>query len=110
MLTQCSWWMNPLFAHYAGIIDLESTEGGICYDNICAYALVLQDSGDVDSTFGNDFSYRCRKGDRGKYRLTSATVKGRAPIRVLRCHSLNCLGGPKAGIRYEGLWVNPLPF
>jgi hypothetical protein len=42
--------------------------------------------------------------DRGRYRLTAANYRSRCPIRVLRSHSLNSIWGPKAGVRYEGLY------
>lgn len=95
--------MNPLFAHHAGIIDIESTEGGVCYDKHGAYAIVLKDSGEIDAPTESRFTYRPQQNDKGKFRLTAADARSRLPIRVLRCHSLNSIWGPKAGIRYEGL-------
>lgn len=97
--------MSPLFAHHSGIIDLESTEGGVCYDENGAYALVLRDSGEIEASSEKYFTYRCKQGDKGKYRLTAADARSRCPVRVLRCHSLNSMWGPRAGIRYEGLSV-----
>ncbi|UPX16714.1 uncharacterized protein EKO05_0007102 [Ascochyta rabiei] len=98
------WWINPLFAHHAGIIGLESVAGGTTYDKNSAYALVLKDTGEMDATSENAFSYRCPINDKGKFRLTAATPTARDPIRVLRSHSINSIWGPKAGIRYEGLF------
>jgi hypothetical protein len=95
--------MSPLFAHHSGIIDLDSSEGGVCHDNDGAYALVLRETGEIEASCEDQFTYRCKHGDKGKYRLTSADARSRCPIRVLRCHSLNSIWGPKAGIRYEGL-------
>lgn len=98
------WWINPLFAHHAGIIGLEACEGGTTYDKTGAYALVLKGTGEVDAESEEQFTYRVPQDDRGKYRLTAATPKSRDPIRVLRSHSINSIWGPKAGIRYEGLY------
>jgi hypothetical protein len=127
------WWITPLFAHHAGIIDLESTEGGTCYDAHGAYALVLRETGETgafahslveglcftspipferlpltlpspsEEASENAFTYRPQLGDKGKFRLTAGNARSRHPIRVLRCHSLNSVWGPKTGIRYEGL-------
>ena len=99
----CSWWINALFAHHAGIIRLESVEGGTTYDKMGAYALVLKDMGEVDAQSEQVFTYRCPINDKGKFRLTAALPTSRDPIRVLRSHSINSIWGPKAGIRYEGL-------
>lgn len=98
--------MSPLFAHQAGIVGLEAAEGGIDYDKDAAYAVVLRGSGDVEIEAASEskFTYRCKQSDKGRYKLTAATPKSRKPIRVLRCHSLNSIWGPKAGIRYEGLY------
>lgn len=100
-----AWWINSLFAHHAGIIGLESVEGGITYDKYGAYAVVLKDTGEVEASSMERFTYRCSLNDKGKYRLTSATPRSRDPVRVLRSHSINSVWGPKAGIRYEGLYT-----
>ncbi|KAL6705608.1 hypothetical protein ACN47E_006555 [Coniothyrium glycines] len=99
-----AWWINPLFAHHAGIIGIESCEGGTTYDKHGAYAVVLKDSGEIEATSEARFTYRVPQNDRGKFRLTAATPKSRDPIRVLRSHSINSVWGPKAGIRYDGLY------
>ncbi|KAF2138130.1 uncharacterized protein K452DRAFT_321479 [Aplosporella prunicola CBS 121167] len=98
------WWINGMFAFHAGIIDLKSTDGGIVADKYCAYALVLKDTDEVYSETPDKFQYRCRPGDRGRYRMTSADFKSRYPIRVLRSHNLASLWAPRSGIRYEGLY------
>lgn len=102
-LTIRSWWINSLFAHHAGIIGLESVEGGTTYDKNGAYALVLKDTGEIDARSEEVFTYRCPINDKGKFRLTAATPTSRESIRVLRSHSINSIWGPKAGIRFEGL-------
>lgn len=97
------WWINPYFAYHAGIIGLESVEGGTTYDKYGAYALVLKDTGEVEASSMDRFTYRCSRNDKGRYQLTSANPRSRGPVRVLRSHSVNSMWGPKAGIRYEGL-------
>ncbi|KAF9695549.1 hypothetical protein EKO04_006339 [Ascochyta lentis] len=99
------WWINTLFAHHAGIIGLESLQGGTTYNKKAAYALVLKDTGEIDGTSEDFFTYRFPLNDKGKFRLTAATPASRQPIRVLRCHSINSIWGPKAGIRYEGVYA-----
>lgn len=103
MLTIHSWWIHPLFAHHAGIIGLESVDGGTTYDKNGAYALLLKDTGEIDARSEEVVTYRCPIRDKGKFRLTAATPTSREPIRVLRSHSINSIWGPKAGVRYEGL-------
>ncbi|KAF3039359.1 hypothetical protein E8E12_006025 [Didymella heteroderae] len=98
------WWINSLFAHHAGIIGLESVDGGTTYNKNGAYALLLRDTGEIDARSEETFSYRCPISDKGKFRLTAATPTSREPIRVLRSHSINSIWGPKAGVRYEGLY------
>jgi putative methyltransferase len=96
------WWINPLFAHHAGIIGLEACEGGTTYDKHGAYALLLKDTGEIEASSEERFTYRVLQNDKGKFRLTSATPKSRDPVRVLRSHSINSVWGPKAGVRFEG--------
>jgi putative methyltransferase len=98
-----SWWINTLFAYHAGIIGLEAVEGGTTFDKNGAYALVLKETGELEASSGSAFTYRVPQWDKGKFRLTAATPQSRDPIRVLRCHSINSVWGPKAGVRYEGL-------
>ncbi|KAI4643765.1 hypothetical protein J4E93_006778 [Alternaria ventricosa] len=99
-----TWWINPLFAHHAGIIGLEACDGGTTYDKHGAYALLLKDTGEIEASSEERFTYRAPQNDKGKFRLTSATPKSRDPVRVLRSHSINSVWGPKAGVRYEGLY------
>lgn len=94
-----------MFAYHAGIIGLESVEGGITFDQDGAYAIVLKERRDVEGISEDRFTYRCPLNDKGKFKLTSASHQSREPIRVLRSHSVNSIWGPKAGIRYEGLYV-----
>lgn len=85
------------------MIDIKSTEGGICTDGEKAYAVVLKHDDEVDARCPNEFTYRCRHTDKGRYRLTAANFKARYPVRILRSHTLNSLWAPKVGIRYDGV-------
>ncbi|KAF2756851.1 hypothetical protein EJ05DRAFT_511633 [Pseudovirgaria hyperparasitica] len=98
-----SWWINGMFACHAGIIDIETTDGGVCFDEHGAYAVVLKDDSEVEGSSPHTFTYRCGARDRGRFRLTGADSKARWPVRVLRSHALNSLWAPKVGIRYDGL-------
>ncbi|OAG01590.1 uncharacterized protein CC84DRAFT_1208697 [Paraphaeosphaeria sporulosa] len=99
-----SWWINTLFACHAGIIDVDTIDGGVCYDKYGAYAMVILEGGELDAPTESTLTYRCGKDDRGRFRLTAATPRSREPLRVLRSHSVNSMWGPKAGVRYEGLY------
>ncbi|KAJ8110078.1 hypothetical protein OPT61_g6984 [Boeremia exigua] len=103
--TAGDWWIGPLFAHHAGIIGLESVDGGTTYDIDGAYALVLKEASEIGARNDDGFTYRCPISDKGRFRLTAATARSRGPIRVLRNHGVNSTWGPKAGIRYEGLYL-----
>ncbi|KAE9969506.1 hypothetical protein EG328_006829 [Venturia inaequalis] len=98
------WWINGLFAFRDGIINDKCTEGGICHNELGAYAVVLKDDDEANSLSPDRFTYRCRTGDRGRYRLTAADFRSRFPVRVLRSNSLRSLWAPRAGIRYDGLF------
>ncbi|KAF2442885.1 hypothetical protein P171DRAFT_522571 [Karstenula rhodostoma CBS 690.94] len=98
------WWINTLFACYASIIDVDTIDGGVCYDKHGAYAIVIQEGGELDASTESTLTYRCGTDDRGRFRLTTATPRSREPLRVLRSHSVNSIWGPKAGVRYEGLY------
>jgi hypothetical protein len=102
-LTVFSWWINTLYAYYAGIIGLEAIEGGTTFDKHGAYAVVLKTSGEIEARDVDQFTYRVPHSDKGKFRLTAATPQSRDPIRVLRSHNISSIWGPKAGVRYEGL-------
>ena len=100
-----SWWISPLFAHRAGIIDSTSTEGGIVSDAKGAYAVVMTGDDEVSSSEPSMFEYRTRDRDPGRYRLTACTPQSKRPIRILRSHTLHSFWKPLAGLRYDGLWV-----
>ncbi|KAF2087127.1 hypothetical protein K490DRAFT_57197 [Saccharata proteae CBS 121410] len=111
------WWINGMFAFYAGIIDLACTDGGICANPKGAYAIVMKGADEIYTDSPDVFRYRCHSDDPGRFRLTAADFRSRYPIRVLRSHTLTSMWAPRAGIRYDGLhmitgWtikpVNPL--
>ena len=101
--TPGKWWINGLFAFRDGIISSTCTDGGIVYTKSGAYALVLKGDDETDAPNPGKFTYRCRFGDRGRFRLTSADFRSRYPVRVLRDHRLASIWAPKTGIRYDGL-------
>ncbi|KAK8190137.1 uncharacterized protein BKA78DRAFT_353593 [Phyllosticta capitalensis] len=98
------WWINGMFAFHAGIIDLQSTGGGICADKNGAYAVVMTGSDEIYGETPEKFKYRCRPGDPGRFRITSVVdSRSRSTIRVLRSHTLTSLWSPSCGIRYDGI-------
>jgi hypothetical protein len=68
--------------------------------------VLMKDTGEIEASSEKCITYRCSRDDKGRFRLTSAVPRSRAPIRILRSHSLNSIWGPKAGVRYEGLSVH----
>lgn len=99
-----SWWIGPLSAFYAGMIDSCTPQGGIVSDSKGAYAVFLTDDDEISASSAEKFVYRARNGDKGRYRLTAATIDSRHPVRILRSHTLRSFWAPRAGIRYEGLY------
>ena len=98
-----SWWISALFAFNAGILDSSGPQGGIVADSKGAYAVLLTGSDEVSSASPETFVYRARDADRGRFRLTAATIDSRHPVRILRSHALHSFWSPRAGVRYEGL-------
>ncbi|KAI7012539.1 hypothetical protein D0867_14889 [Hortaea werneckii] len=101
--TAGDWWINPLFALYAGIIDNSDANGGVVADANGAYAVVMTEGDEVKGSSPDKFVYRARADDTGRYRLTAGTPESRQPVRILRSHSLRSFYAPKAGLRYDGL-------
>lgn len=101
-----SWWISQLFAHRAGIVDSGSSEGGIVSDSAGAYAVIMTHGDEIPGSTPDTFQYRARDRDPGRYRLTAGTPESRHPIRILRSHSLRSFWKPRAGLRYDGLWVD----
>lgn len=98
-----SWFLSPLFAFRAGIIDSSDSIGGITSDNLGAYAILMTSDEEVLGPSAEKFTYRARADDLGRYRLTAATRESRLPVRVLRAHGLRSFWAPKVGVRYDGL-------
>ena len=98
-----SWWISALFAFNAGILDSSGPQGGIVADSKGAYAVLLTGSDEVSSASPETFVYRARDANRGRFRLTAATIDSRHPVRILRSHALHSFWSPRAGVRYEGL-------
>lgn len=101
-----SWWISPLFAHRAGIVDSANPDGGIIFDSVGAYAVVMTDGDEIPGPTSETFQYRAKGRDPGRYRLTAASPESRHPIRILRSHSLRSFWKPRAGVRYDGLCVS----
>lgn len=87
------------------MIDSSTPQGGIVSDSKGAYAVFLTDDDELSGSTAEKFVYRARDGDKGRYRLTAATLDSRHPVRILRSHTLRSFWAPRAGIRYEGLYV-----
>jgi hypothetical protein len=98
------WWINSTFAFRSGIIDSACMDGGICYSNTTAFALVLRGDEETNAPDPSKFTYRCGLTDRGRFRLTSANFRSRYPVRVLRDQRMASIWAPRAGIRYDGLF------
>lgn len=96
-----------MFACHAGIIDVDTIDGGICHDKYGAYAILLTQDAELEAPNESTLTFRCDREGSGKFRLTAATPRSRDPLRVLRSHSTNSKWGPKAGVRYEGMSVCP---
>ncbi|KAK4542675.1 hypothetical protein LTR36_006247 [Oleoguttula mirabilis] len=101
--TPGDWWINPLFAFRAGIIDSSESEGRIVADASGAYAVFMTGSDEIAGTSPEAFTYRAKDDDKGRYRLTAGTPESRQPVRIIRSYSLRSLCTPKAGLRYDGL-------
>ena len=103
-----SWWINPMFAYHAGIIDSGDPSERTISDKHGAYALLLSGSEVTEGGDARRFTYHAKTEDTGKYRLTAATPGSRQPVRVLRSHTSRSFCAPRAGIRYDGLLVPTL--
>jgi hypothetical protein len=85
------------------MLDSSDHHGGVVADSKGAYAVLLTGGDEISSPTPDRIVYRARDGDKGKYRLTAATIDSRHPIRILRSHALHSFWSPRAGVRYEGL-------
>jgi hypothetical protein len=85
------------------MLDSSDHHGGVVADSKGAYAVLLTGGDEISSPTPDRIVYRARDSDKGKYRLTAATIDSRHPIRILRSHALHSFWSPRAGVRYEGL-------
>lgn len=97
-----SWWIHPIFAYHDGIISSPDPKGGITADSEGAYAITLTHIDNIDDK-QSEFKYKIRNDDPGRFRLINNFLPVKAPIRVLRSHTLRSTYAPVAGIRYDGL-------
>ena len=107
---QISWWLKPAAAYRDGIID--ETSHGITANENGAYAIVLTGNCEVDLGRDQAIRYTAAVDDPGVFRLTK-TMQHEDPdqkvVRVLRSWKLRSKIAPKAGLRYDGLWVSFSP-
>lgn len=99
-----SWWIHPIFAFRAGIIDSPDPHGGVVADPDGLYGLTLTGHDDLRNDNGDQFRYVVRKGDKNQATLLRAILHPKPSIRVLRSHTLRSSFSPIAGIRYDGLY------
>lgn len=102
-----SWWLKPAAAYRDGIID--ETAHGITADEHGAYAIVLTGSCETDLGRERDIRYMAAVDDPGVWRLTKTMLREDAEekvVRVLRSWRLRSKIAPRAGLRYDGLYVS----
>lgn len=104
-----SWWLKPAAAYRDGIID--ETSHGITANESGAYALVLTGSCEMDLGREREIRYQAALNDPGAFRLTKTMLREdpeEKVVRVLRSWKLRSKIAPKAGLRYDGLYVSLL--
>lgn len=69
----------------------------------------MTDKDEIPGPNPDIFTYRAKDQGRGRYRLAACTRDSRIPVRILRSHSLQGFWSPRAGIRYDGLYVSHDP-
>lgn len=99
----CSWWIHPIFAFRAGIIDSPDPHGGVIADADGLYGLTLTGYDLLKADNGDTIQYVVRKGDKNLPQLLRAIRHPKPDIRILRSHTLRSAMSPVAGIRYDGL-------
>lgn len=101
----CSWWLKPAAAYRDGIID--RTAHAITADENRAYAIVVNGSRELDMKPNGTFVYHAALDDPGALKLTKTmTSDTEKVVRVLRSWKLRSKLAPKAGLRYDGLYVS----
>ena len=106
--TSNSWWLKPAAAYRDGIID--ETSHGITANENGAYAIVLTGSCETDLKRDSEIRYKATIDDPGVFKLTKTMLREdpeEKVVRVLRSWKLRSKNAPKAGLRYDGLYVVP---
>ena len=99
-----SWWLKPAAAYRDGIID--KTSHAISADDGGAYAIVVNGSREVNLQRDGTFVYHAALDDPGALKLMKTMTNDTEKIvRVLRSWKLRSKLAPKAGLRYDGLYV-----
>ncbi|KAI9701184.1 MAG: hypothetical protein M1836_001853 [Candelina mexicana] len=96
------WWIETTYAYQDGIID--DSRDGITADEDGAYAIVVRDDHEIDSGRPDMMVYRATGTGRGKFMLMR-NLNSRACVRVLRSSRSKSEWAPRAGVRYDGLYV-----
>ncbi|MCJ1440230.1 MAG: hypothetical protein MMC23_000713 [Stictis urceolatum] len=95
-----SWWIKPAAACRDGIID---SLDGITADGKLAYAIVLDDTDELESGLDGRLVYRPAPSQLCRTRLMKS-LTSRFPVRVLRSYKLFSPLKPLVGLRYDGLY------
>lgn len=104
VLTRHRWWIHPIFAFRAGIIDSPDPHGGIIADQDGIYGITLTGFDEFYSDTGPEtFKYCPRRDEKYQRQLLRANLHPKTDIRVLRSHTLRSIWSPIAGVRYDGL-------
>ncbi|KAI9726331.1 MAG: hypothetical protein M1828_001605 [Chrysothrix sp. TS-e1954] len=101
------WWIHPIFAYHAGIISYTSAGIGITADEESAYAVLMTEQDEVVGGRFDRLQYQVKEDDPNCHRLRGCILPMKTPVRVLRSHTLNSEWRPSAGVRYDGLQVDP---
>ena len=100
----CSWWLKPAAAFRDGIID--ETSHAITADNHGAYAIVLNGAQEQGLCPDGQFKFHAALDDPGVLKMTKTMSSDTDPVvRLLRSWKLRSKLAPKAGLRYDGLYV-----
>jgi hypothetical protein len=97
-----SWWIKRAAAYRDGIIH--GSGHGITYDDEQAYAILMTGDQETGTELEGVIRYQAEPADPGRFKLLKNHLSKR-PVRVLRSWKLDSKWAPKAGLRYDGLWV-----
>ncbi|KZF24049.1 hypothetical protein L228DRAFT_281161 [Xylona heveae TC161] len=95
------WWIKPACAFRDGAID--NPKGGITADDDGAYAILLSGKEELEGSEPNSIIYRPDPTDPKRFKLMK-NLELRMPVRMLRSWRLQSVWGPRAGVRYDGLY------